>query len=102
MVDRREIAARHGIPDQADTLTGESRDELEADAAARAAIMGLFGHQPAVTEPVPVQPTPPAEPQAEPEPEQSTEIDLLTAALNAKRQHNNQLARRLHGLEEPE
>ncbi len=44
MSDRSAICRRHGIdPRLADQLVGETAEELEADAAARAAIAQMFG-----------------------------------------------------------
>ena len=43
MSDRQEIANRHGVPHLAASLTGSTSQELEADAAARASVIGLLG-----------------------------------------------------------
>jgi hypothetical protein len=44
MVDRNEIARRHGLPpEHAPKLVGETVAELEADAAARAALLQALG-----------------------------------------------------------
>lgn len=45
MIDKAEIARRHGIPEQADQLVGTTAAECEADAAARAAIAQMFGRK---------------------------------------------------------
>lgn len=42
MADRQEIARRHGIEHLAHQLTAETSEELEADAAAKAAIIAMF------------------------------------------------------------
>src|SRR5687767_5630147 len=63
MADRDEIASRHGIPEQADQLVGDTPEALEADAAARAALRSMFG---SLTPRVAVEePAPPPEPESE-------------------------------------
>jgi|GEM_PF-6121353 len=42
MADREDIARRHGIEHLADRLVGDTPEALEADAAAKAAIIGMF------------------------------------------------------------
>jgi hypothetical protein len=42
MPDREEIAKRHGIPQLAAKLVGDTEPELEADAAAKAAVIRMF------------------------------------------------------------
>lgn len=54
MADRKQIAARHGIPHLADKLAGDTAEALEADAAAKAAIVSLVGGE--LTYPEPVEP----------------------------------------------
>jgi hypothetical protein len=44
--DRAEIGRRHRIPNLADQLVGETAAELEADAAAKAALLQVFTPSP--------------------------------------------------------
>lgn len=67
MADHREdIARRHGIEHLADKLVGDTAEALEADAAAKAAIIGMFAprqleeEQPEPAEPA-VEGLPPAD-----------------------------------------
>ena len=81
MSQREEIARRHGIPLAADQLVGDSPAELEADAAARAAVAQMFGSK---SEPdVDDDPAPP-EP-SEPEATEAAEQDALIEALFSSR-----------------
>ena len=43
-IDRDEIARRHGLPPETE-LRGTTRDELEADAAARAAVARILAER---------------------------------------------------------
>jgi hypothetical protein len=45
--DRQAIAERHGVPGMAWKLVGETAEELEADAAAKAALLRVFQPSPA-------------------------------------------------------
>ena len=60
MTKREEIAARHGIPRLADKLVGETAEELEADAAAKAGVLRLLSPIDLNAEP-PEPPEPPIE-----------------------------------------
>ncbi|CAN5794419.1 hypothetical protein BH24ACT25_BH24ACT25_04720 [soil metagenome] len=66
MTDRADIARRHGIEHLADKLVGDTPEALEADAAAKAAIIGMFAprqleeEQPEPAEPA-VEGLPPAD-----------------------------------------
>ena len=44
--DREAIADRHGIPQLEPQLVGETAEELEADAAAKAALLQVFSPSP--------------------------------------------------------
>ena len=61
MPDRADIARRHGIPHLAEKLVGETAQELEADAAARAALLQMFGGLAPAEEPQAEEPQPTAE-----------------------------------------
>jgi len=53
-IDRTAVAARHGLPAEvAEQLHGSTAAEVEADAAARAAIATMFGRKAEPTEPEP-------------------------------------------------
>jgi hypothetical protein len=43
MADRADIAGRHGIAHLAHKLVGDTPEQLEADAAAKAALLQAFG-----------------------------------------------------------
>jgi hypothetical protein len=62
--DRPDIARRHRIPHLADALVGTTAAELEADAAAKAALPRALGHrEPEPSEPAsePIEGLPPAD-----------------------------------------
>lgn len=94
--DPNEIATRHGIPHLADQLTGDTADALEADAAARAAIIELLGGTLNFT---PTEKPEPAEP--EPDEDESEWTDERLKQLVERTQANKQRQQQAQG-EEPE
>lgn len=129
MPDRNEIAGRHGIPHLADQLVGDDKAALEADAAARAAIIDMLGGT--LTYPGQSEDTGQAEPDGETEPvdqvqamvakaEQTkarrqagqerqvgtelhadaSEVDVMNHSITANKRNNQQIARLIHGITE--
>lgn len=90
MADRADIARRHGIPHLADKLVGETAAELEADAAARAAVIQMLGRP---TEPEPVE-----QPEVDDRSADQLFGDWLSAALRhgAKDERNAAFVRLMH------
>ena len=105
MTDRQEIAGRHGIPHLANELTGDTAEALEADAAAKAAIVEMFGGEFNYPEPAKAEPAEPDAPvdevqqmiaaQEKRKAEQAQHVEIPTN----KYARQQLLTRLAHGLE---